>query len=141
MYKKDTWKRPYHSCLCRCDCGVETIVIASNLINGEIRSCGCLYQDPEVVEKRRKKIYETRAKNNNIGFSCLRCGAEKHFAKGLCVNCYASLRNRGLLDDWIKYHEIKSEEDLYFNRKDSGVDKWMMQLNDRIRQEKEEAYV
>ncbi len=27
---------------CRCDCGNETVVVGSNLANGQTRSCGCL---------------------------------------------------------------------------------------------------
>lgn len=30
--------------LCRCDCGTERVVLASNLIRGHTKSCGCLKQ-------------------------------------------------------------------------------------------------
>ena len=33
-YKKAMWK-------CRCDCGEEVVVIGSNLIRGNSKSCGC----------------------------------------------------------------------------------------------------
>jgi hypothetical protein len=31
--------------LCKCDCGKETFVMSSNLIRGNTRSCGCLFND------------------------------------------------------------------------------------------------
>lgn len=31
--------------LCRCDCGQETVVLASNLVSGHTKSCGCLKQN------------------------------------------------------------------------------------------------
>ncbi|GIW83144.1 MAG: hypothetical protein KatS3mg105_4951 [Gemmatales bacterium] len=42
------------SCLCRCDCGQETVVRRSHLINGSTRSCGCLKDEFEARQKRRK---------------------------------------------------------------------------------------
>jgi hypothetical protein len=30
---------------CRCSCGTECIVAAAHLVNGEVRSCGCLRRD------------------------------------------------------------------------------------------------
>ena len=41
-------------CLCRCDCGNESLVKKSNLINGQSKSCGCLQK--ELVKKKRRKI-------------------------------------------------------------------------------------
>lgn len=42
------------SCLCRCDCGEETVVRRSHLIKGDTRSCGCLKSEFEARQKRRK---------------------------------------------------------------------------------------
>lgn len=37
--------RPYVSYRCKCDCGVEKIVIASSLLCGSTQSCGCLNRE------------------------------------------------------------------------------------------------
>lgn len=42
------------SCLCRCDCGQETVVRRSHLIKGDTRSCGCLKSEFEARQKQRK---------------------------------------------------------------------------------------
>lgn len=33
------------SCDCRCDCGSEVVVSASNLVTGRAKSCGCLHRE------------------------------------------------------------------------------------------------
>ena len=36
----------YHSAwVCKCDCGMETVVSATNLKQGKTKSCGCLHRD------------------------------------------------------------------------------------------------
>jgi hypothetical protein len=42
------------SCLCRCDCGRETVVRRSHLIKGGTRSCGCLKSEFEARQKKHK---------------------------------------------------------------------------------------
>lgn len=37
------------SYLCRCDCGEEKNVLASNLLNGHTKSCGCIQKQSRVV--------------------------------------------------------------------------------------------
>jgi hypothetical protein len=39
--------------LCRCDCGIETIVKSSSLRSGQTKSCGCLRRE---VSPRNQKI-------------------------------------------------------------------------------------
>lgn len=39
--------------LCRCKCGVERIVFAKTLLNGESQSCGCV---PTAQEKRKTQL-------------------------------------------------------------------------------------
>lgn len=31
--------------LCRCECGVETVVVAGSLVTGRTKSCGCMQRD------------------------------------------------------------------------------------------------
>lgn len=44
--KADGYKTPggqiMSTYLCKCDCGVEATVLASNLVNGNTQSCGCI---------------------------------------------------------------------------------------------------
>lgn len=40
--------------LCKCDCGKKTVVSGSNLHNGHVRSCGCLWKD--FVPGNNKKL-------------------------------------------------------------------------------------
>ena len=51
--------------LCKCDCGNETTVIGSGLINGNTKSCGC-YNRERVSETHKGKIVteETRKKQS-----------------------------------------------------------------------------
>lgn len=44
--KRATWR-------CRCDCGGETVVASSYLINGDVRSCGCSKSD-RMIEHNTK---------------------------------------------------------------------------------------
>lgn len=50
--KKTRW-------VCRCDCGTQTVVLASSLRGGHTRSCGCLYK--EVIRGRFLKIMRRNA--------------------------------------------------------------------------------
>lgn len=40
--------------LCRCDCGIEKVIISASLIRGYTRSCGCLRVE---ATSQRRKIY------------------------------------------------------------------------------------
>jgi hypothetical protein len=40
--------------LCRCDCGVEKIIVGKELRNGHTKSCGCNRGRPGVPQRRRK---------------------------------------------------------------------------------------
>ena len=51
--KRATW-------LCRCDCGCETIVASSYLINGDIRSCGCTKKERMIKQNTRHGKAQTR---------------------------------------------------------------------------------
>jgi hypothetical protein len=64
--------------LCLCDCGNEKVVSSDYLVQGKTQSCGCLH-----IEEAQKTGRETREH-----FGCFECGNDKHYAKGLCRNCY-----------------------------------------------------
>jgi hypothetical protein len=38
--------------LCRCECGMEKVVLWSNISQGDTRSCGCLYRESRFVASR-----------------------------------------------------------------------------------------
>lgn len=97
--------------LCRCDCGNERVVLASNLLRGHTRSCGCLKQRDltgqrinslTVLErsdqfatrgKRRVRLWKCRCDCGNITYkatdtltgsrecSCAECAGRKNAAK------------------------------------------------------------
>ena len=57
-----------NNCLCRCDCGREKMVLYSNLITGNTKSCGCMKKSAiiepgcrfgrlVVIEKAEPKLY------------------------------------------------------------------------------------
>lgn len=45
---------PHRSCLCRCDCGKETVVRTQHLLSGDTKSCGCFSR--ELPGMRAEKI-------------------------------------------------------------------------------------
>lgn len=46
--------------LCRCDCGGQKNVSRSNLINGQVQSCGCLRVEKTVARHRKHGMSNTR---------------------------------------------------------------------------------
>ena len=70
---------------CHCDCGNTKIVSETNLIHNQTRSCGCLAR--ETAKETVKKAHAAR----RVSFGCIHCGADSHYAKGLCRNCYTKL--------------------------------------------------
>lgn len=83
-------KRRY--CVCRCDCGNKSIVLAQSLKNGHTKSCGCLLE-------------EFRNKNNRIFKNPL-----YRMLKGMISRCYNEKdkryknyggRNITICEDWL----------------------------------------
>ena len=78
---------------CKCDCGKITMVKRGNLLENRIKSCGCLKKEINTKNarimglKNRKEMY------------CKVCG-KKHYARGLCKNCYERERRKGLLVEY-----------------------------------------
>lgn len=63
---------------CKCDCGNVKEIPMNSLVHGGQKSCGCI-----------KGGYKNRKH-----FGCIECGSDKHYAKGLCKNCYNRLRRK-----------------------------------------------
>lgn len=80
--------------LCKCDCGNEKIVRGSHLINGYIKSCGCL--NKEILRQRCSKHLQSKTRLHQIWLRM----------KQRCVNknleCYKNYGGRGITvcDDW-----------------------------------------
>ncbi len=46
--------------LCRCDCGMETIVFANNLRRGSTQSCGCIHKERTAEINKKHGMAKTR---------------------------------------------------------------------------------
>ena len=73
---------------CKCSCGNPklVLVIASNLKDGRTKSCGCFRKEFGKEHARKMGL------NTRKHFGCMICGSEKHYAKGMCHNCYERAR-------------------------------------------------
>lgn len=101
---------------CKCDCGKTTTVLLAKLLNGTVRSCGCLLdetrkefsekyqlQPGHPVGQYQREIARENArimglKNRKYEKKCTYCGKEEHYSHGLCRACYARQRRTGQLD-------------------------------------------
>lgn len=78
--------------LCRCDCGKQTVVHRTKLVNGNTVSCGCYSADKraikhdltgrhmgmlQVLERTERPEGETRYKNRRVWYRC-KCDCGKH---------------------------------------------------------------
>lgn len=90
VVEKEVKKNNLRYFLCKCDCGKEKLVRFGNLMCGAIRSCGCLRNEFRVKHGKQMGV-----KNRKEMF-CRICG-KKHYAKGLCKNCYERDRRNGHL--------------------------------------------
>lgn len=50
--------------VCKCDCGMEVAVLASNLVSGHTKSCGCTRKN-----RKETQMYEPRLKVKKEGFA------------------------------------------------------------------------
>lgn len=71
---------------CECNCGKIVIKERSQVVNGVVKSCGCLFD--EMCRERAKKM----GLNSRKYIGCLMCDSDKHYAKGYCRNCYNKVR-------------------------------------------------
>ncbi len=115
--------------LCRCDCGQETVVLASNLVSGHTKSCGCLKQNDLTGKhigkltvlgrsdryatrgNRRVRLWECRCDCGNITYKAtdtLTAGMENSCAE--CAqkrNAACARENAGFVDG-TQLSKIKS---------------------------------
>ena len=78
---------------CQCECGNIIYKKATNILYNFTKSCGCL-QKEKMAENARKIGLKNRIYDNK----CSYCGKEKHYAKGLCRNCYCRLKRNGKVE-------------------------------------------
>ena len=70
---------------CKCDCGNVFITRQYSITSGKTKSCGCLHKENISKLGKSNRKYENK---------CTECGTGKHYAKGLCRNCYSKMRRK-----------------------------------------------
>ena len=86
-YSKKKWAYSY---ICKCDCGKVKDIRTYFVLNGYAKSCGCL-QSENSREQARKMGLNTRQHEEKCDY----CGADNHYAHGLCRNCYTRYMRNG----------------------------------------------
>lgn len=94
--------------VCQCDCGNQTIVIGSGLVNGHTQSCGCLHR--EISGKIIVKGHRCGARNHlyahGMGETRL-----AHIFRGMIQRCYNKNnpnyedyggRGISICDEWLR---------------------------------------
>ncbi len=81
--------------ICKCECGNVKDIRADAVIKGHIKSCGCFREVSEKVKEATRKMGLNNRKHEE---KCDYCGANNHYANGLCRNCYERLRRNGDLE-------------------------------------------
>lgn len=98
----ETDKRRHSRFLCRCDCGVEKIILGTSLQTGKTTSCGCYHKERvrlsfgEANFNSKFSAYKTDAKSRNLDFfltkerfrkltqqNCFYCGRKP---SSICIN-------------------------------------------------------
>ena len=72
--------------LCRCDCGIESIVLGHHLRSGKVKSCGCTWGGYEVGESAFNKlfyVFKLSAKKRNHSWNL----SKEHVKKITKMNC------------------------------------------------------
>ena len=91
---------------CQCECGKEKQIRAYFVVSGATKSCGCL--STEVKRKTAFIMGTSQRKHEN---KCDYCGRKvRHYAHGLCKNCYNRNRKNGYLDYKPKMSEQERKE-------------------------------
>lgn len=108
-------KRRY--CVCKCDCGKETICLAYSLKTGHTSSCGCLL---EQFRNKNNKVYKTKNYRTwkNIIDRCYNTKNKRYKnygGRGIGV-CEEWLKDFNLFDKWAK--ETLTDEFLTIDRVD-----------------------
>ncbi len=77
--------------LCRCDCGNQKIVQSSNLVSGNVRSCGCLRRELSSARRKAAKRQPTKCKVEDC------CNTAEQL-EGLCGKHAQRVRRYGSVD-------------------------------------------
>lgn len=80
---------------CKCDCGNFCTTRAHCVVNNQIKSCGCYRKDKNKTQEQRELAKKMGLKNRKHDEKCDNCGANEHYANGLCHNCYERYRRNG----------------------------------------------
>lgn len=77
---------------CKCDCGNETIVGYSNLINENTRSCGCMEEENRLANMRLATKNRTKSVSNPIEFGVINQHALYSIWSSMLTRCNNSNR-------------------------------------------------
>lgn len=103
--------------LCKCICGNEKVVIGSNLLSGNVRSCGCLRTEVEnIIGNKYNKLTVMKLEYNDSGryyYNCkCDCGTENviviksSLTRGTTKSC-GCLRKKSVRIEFEKQKESK----------------------------------
>ena len=107
-YPNDKWR--HTRWLCKCECGMEKIILGDDLKSGKTRSCGCLYKEAMIKNNRKRRLnygtanmrqiitsYKRHAKRRGLEYNlteeqfseitkkdCHYCGAKPNNIKNNC---------------------------------------------------------
>jgi hypothetical protein len=125
MFPHGTQGKKARKVLCLCECGTETVVWYSNLVNGHTQSCGCLGSRQTLGERLRThgetdtRLYEEwcgmlkRCRNPNCD--------DYHNYGGRGIKVYSGWRfSFRRFRDWALSHDYR--DDLTIERKDVNGD-------------------
>jgi 5-methylcytosine-specific restriction endonuclease McrA len=87
------WHDDRRQWLCKCDCGIKSIVKPKNLLSGNSRSCGCMVGLKKSLDTP-DRVYRARwwieAVNNRYQYTCQKCGSQDK--NTLCAHHIESVR-------------------------------------------------
>lgn len=103
---------------CKCDCGKELVVIGSNLIRNNSKSCGCYNDEVTGARNRRHSMAKTRIWN-------IWTGITKRCTNPNC-KAFKDYGGRGIFvcDEWKKF------ENFYEDMKDGYADHLTLERKD-----------
>ena len=122
-YGKDDNYNIYYNCTCKC--GNKTIVSASGLKSGDIKSCGCLYKETRFINNKRHghadhDLYWT---HRNMKFRCYNPNSKEYHnygARGIYV-CDEWLNEENGFDNFYNWAMSNSyHKGLSLDRKDNN---------------------
>jgi len=125
VIKRNGYLYKYHiAWLCMCDCGKTKTVSSGNLVNGKVKSCGCLYRET-IMAGRALKHGLSHHDLYGVWASMLsRCG----IYKGSPEDVLKYYKNRGIkvCKEWLefknfyKWAKIRWQKGLTIDREDNN---------------------